>query len=653
MKTNRLLSNPRWHLLLVLVGLLAAAVAGGASTPLCDFNGDGKPDLLLYKASTRQTAIWYLNNNVFTSGLYGPTLPVGWTVVGAADFNGDGHPDYLVYNASTRQTAIWYLNNNILTSGLYGPTLPVGWTVVGVADFNGDGHPDYLLYNASTRQTAIWYLNNNILTSGLYGPTLPAGWTVTGLADFNGDGHPDYLLYKASTRQTAIWYLNNNVLTSGLYGPTPPVEVLGVADFDGDGHPDYLLFNAPSQTAISYLNNNVFIRSAGAPILPAGWSLAGSQAPNQVRDADFGSSYSNSKVPYAIDRHAVMSAIGYPTAYANAVAYGDFNSDGIPDVVFAPVSGTTTGLPIIIALGQPGGSYIDGTSLVIAGEVPAPIHPRKIIVGDFNGDGRPDIFVADHGYDQPPFPGSHDWLLLSDGTGHLVYQKAFAATEPVGFHHAATAGDIDNSGHLDIFVTGNLDLGSSPYFLINDGSGHFKVDTTKVPASLLRNQLYTCELVDIDHDGNLDLVVGGHEYAGMPTEIFWGNGTGFYSDGDKTVLPGDTQFDIALDIDAEDLNHDGLRDLVITRTAHLPQFYTGFYFQVVMQTSRHVFADQSLSRLIGNRSTWMGNTASWVDWIHLVDMNGDGAPDIVVDDAARHLGWLNNGSGIFTFTGGW
>jgi hypothetical protein len=96
-------------------------------------------------------------------------------VVGVADFNGDGHPDYLLFNSGTRQTAIWYLNNNVLSSGLYGPPLPVGWTVVGVADFNGDGKPDYLLYNGSTQRTVIWHLNNNVLSSGLFGPALPAG----------------------------------------------------------------------------------------------------------------------------------------------------------------------------------------------------------------------------------------------------------------------------------------------------------------------------------------------------------------------------------------------------------------------------------------------------------------------------------------------
>ena len=75
------------------------------------------------------------------------------------------------------------------------------------------------------------------------------------------------------------------------------------------------------------------------------------------------------------------------------------------------------------------------------------------------------------------------------------------------------------------------------------------------------------------------------------TEIFWGNGTGFYSDANKTVLPGDAEFFAVLDIDSEDINRDGLSDLVITRTN---PSYTGFYFQVVMQTSSHVFADESL-----------------------------------------------------------
>ena len=48
---------------------------------------------------------------------------------GAADFNRDGKPDYLLFNPSTRQTAIWYLNNNVRIGAAVGPTLPAGWTL--------------------------------------------------------------------------------------------------------------------------------------------------------------------------------------------------------------------------------------------------------------------------------------------------------------------------------------------------------------------------------------------------------------------------------------------------------------------------------------------------------------------------------------------
>jgi hypothetical protein len=90
--------------------------------------------------------------------------------------NHDGEPDYLLYNASTRQTAVWYMNNNIFVGGGYGPTLPAGWLLLNVADFNGDAHPDYLLFNPTGRQTQIWYLSGGpapAFVSAAYGPKPP------------------------------------------------------------------------------------------------------------------------------------------------------------------------------------------------------------------------------------------------------------------------------------------------------------------------------------------------------------------------------------------------------------------------------------------------------------------------------------------------
>jgi len=49
-------------------------------------------------------------------------------LVGAADFNRDGKPDFLLYAPATRQTAIWYLNNNTLIGGSYSPRLSAGWS---------------------------------------------------------------------------------------------------------------------------------------------------------------------------------------------------------------------------------------------------------------------------------------------------------------------------------------------------------------------------------------------------------------------------------------------------------------------------------------------------------------------------------------------
>ena len=70
-----------------------------------------------------------MDGNNFVNGLYGPTLPAGWALVGAEDFTGDGKPDYVLFEASTRRTAYWYMDGNIYGGGTYGPTLPAGWNL--------------------------------------------------------------------------------------------------------------------------------------------------------------------------------------------------------------------------------------------------------------------------------------------------------------------------------------------------------------------------------------------------------------------------------------------------------------------------------------------------------------------------------------------
>jgi hypothetical protein len=71
-----------------------------------------------------------LSGATHTASANGPTIASGYQLIGTADFNGDGKPDYLLYNPSTRQTYIWFLNNNVLVSNAAGPVAPAGWSVV-------------------------------------------------------------------------------------------------------------------------------------------------------------------------------------------------------------------------------------------------------------------------------------------------------------------------------------------------------------------------------------------------------------------------------------------------------------------------------------------------------------------------------------------
>lgn len=347
------------------------------------------------------------------------------------------------------------------------------------------------------------------------------------------------------------------------------------------------------------------------------------------------SSYGYARTGLHVGRQSIRTN---GTGFVHGIARADFDGDGDQDVVLAPGDGTASNSPLEAFRNEAGAFVPDETILAAAGT--GTIHTRKAIVGDYDGDGRPDAFMADHGFDQPPFPGAPPVLLLSGSDGRLtaVSLPAFA-----GYNHAAASADIDADGDLDIVVTA-APTTDGPWFMRNDGNGTFTKDTTLLPAALVGEQIYTSELIDVDEDGWVDLLLSGHEQDGFASQIRWGSPSGDY-DGDVTTLPAVAGYGITLDLDAEDLDGDGDRDLVLTRTGHMP-FYVGYSLQVLMHDGARAFADETATRIPGVPNAG----GQWFDFVRLVDTDANGSNDILVDDRDRNMRWVNDGAGNFTLT---
>ncbi|WP_172202794.1 VCBS repeat-containing protein [Niveibacterium sp. COAC-50] len=183
---------------------------------------------------------------------------------------------------------------------------------------------------------------------------------------------------------------------------------------------------------------------------------------------------------------------------------------------------------------QVNGTWQDRTSDLLD-DTTGCIHPRKLIVADFNGDGRPDVFLACHGYDAPPYPGEQARILLSRADGR--YDNTLLPFS--GYYHGASAADLDGDGKPDIIVADTYY--GRPYALMNQGNGSFVQDLTRVPASLQgKGGIYSVELIDTGH-GVPDLFVGSGTPPGsdpanpaaawaLPNGYLRNDGTGHFTD---------------------------------------------------------------------------------------------------------------------------
>lgn len=321
----------------------------------------------------------------------------------------------------------------------------------------------------------------------------------------------------------------------------------------------------------------------------------------------------------------------YPDAY-NSRAYGDFDKDGDLDLMAASLNYVTNVGYDVEYYKNNNGTFQKDVS-VFNGSIPKYVHGRKAIVGDFDKNGWLDVIIAGHGFDQPPFPGETVKMMLNT-SGKFTTKEL---NLPAGFFHSVCAGDVDNDGDVDVFLTNNFSVGK---FMINDGNANFAYDASLFPASLANKNYYTSELFDINKDGYLDLVNTGHEQDGANSIILWGDYTGKFTTNRMTILPKVLKNGVAIDIDFIDYNKDGEMDIVLTRTgdntANLV-FYQGYYIQI-LQNKNSVFTDVTSTVMPQNTDV----NARWINWLRIQDINNDGWSDITSDDKYYGHSWINN-----------
>jgi hypothetical protein len=180
--------------------------------------------------------------------------------------------------------------------------------------------------------------------------------------------------------------------------------------------------------------------------------------------------------------------------------------------------------------------------------------------------------------------------------------------------------------------------------LINDGKGNYKPEFSMFPNTLFGKAFFTSELLDINKDGFLDLVIGGHDYNDANTTIFWGNAGGNYTNAKTIIIPKISGYGVILDIDFLDFDNDGKIDILINRTSGglaSTGYYRGYYLQL-LKNNGTTFTDVTVSNLKFN----VNLDSPWLNWVKVIDVDGDGDLDIASEDKLYGLSWINNG-GVF------
>jgi hypothetical protein len=239
---------------------------------------------------------------------------------------------------------------------------------------------------------------------------------------------------------------------------------------------------------------------------------------------------------------------------------------------------------------------------------------HDVALGDVNGNGFLDAVVADQ-------EGITIWL--NDGAGQFSDSGQLLSTPGVLPQGVAVA-DLDGNGRLDIVVA-NVAFGGggAPNSVwLNGANGDPGGAFSHSGQSIGNSPSRAVALADLNGNGYIDLFFIGQG----PGEVWFNDGSAQFTDSGQTLSAGNTwQASLA------DLDGDGFADIFLARAGAN---------EVWLNDSSGFFVDS------GQR---LGTTVSFD--VSLADLTGNGALDAFVANIGSNKVWLNDGSGQFSDSG--